>query len=461
MSDSTPVKTSAKGWLVFIIIFAYSITICMSWFSVPAPAIKYALSAGTFGSLTEIGTAMSAISITALIMAFPAGWFIRKWGSRAIILVSMLCGIVGTAICAAAGTTYPVYLAGRLIVGFGVGLCGVSCSTLISLWIADIQKGLALALWGIWVPVGMLIVYNASGPIISAVSGVSFSEFADVMFFVNHAGDSTASAVVGGIDVVYWIIAALMIVELVLTFIFVHDPQKGETTEVSTERVPYSDPRVKATIKQPRLWCLCVAWLAFNYTNMAFSNYLSNYIQMSGMGWASDASLVSIVTSLISACGVLAPFFGIVYDKIQKNKKWLFIAFGSLGILLMACFGMRTWGTWSFVIYVIFQVLGNCMLVAGIRPYIPLIMGRGGATAVAFGFACVTFLQQLGNTLAGVVYAYAAAAFSADPTMIDIAGLGTASWAVLVPVAAIGLICTFFIRLPKQPAETKQPNTAE
>ena len=450
MEEKTLVKTSPKGWLVFVIIFAYSVTVCMNWFSVPAPAIKYALAAGCFGAMTEIGTVMSAISLTALIMAFPAGWFIRKWGARNVILISMVFSIVGCAMAAASGSNYPLFLAGRIVAGVGVGLCGVSCTTLTSLWIADHQKGLALAIWGIWVPVGMLIVYNASGTIISAVSGVEFSVYADFSFFTTHLGDDMAKQVVGGIDAVYWIICALLVVEGILTFIVVRDPDKSQETEVSTERVPYSDPKVKAVIKQPQLWFLCIAWLVFNFGNMSFTNYLSNWIQMSGWGWASNAGLVSIVTSLVSACGIIAPFFGIVYDKITKYKKWLFVSFGSLCILLMCVFGMRAWGEWTFYAYVVFQVLGNCILIAGIRPYVPLLTGRGGATAVSFGFACVTFLQQLGNTLAGVIHSQAAAALSTVPGTIDLVGLSAAGWYVMVPVTAIGFICSLFIRLPKQ-----------
>lgn len=207
---------------------------------------------------------------------------------------------------------------------------------------------------------------------------------------------------------------------------------------------------MKAAIKQPQLWFLCIAWLVFNFGNMSFTNYLSNWIQMSGWSWASNAGVVSIVTSLVSACGIIAPFFGIVYDKITKYKKWLFVSFGSLCILLMCVFGMRAWGEWTFYVYVVFQVLGNCILIAGIRPYVPLLTGRGGATAVSFGFACVTFLQQLGNTLAGVIHSQAAAALSTVPGTIDLVGLSAAGWYVMVPVTAIGFICSLFIRLPKQ-----------
>lgn len=461
MADaSTQPKTSGKGWLVFIIIFAYSITVCMGWFNVTGTSVKYALSAGTFGALSGIGNAMSAISLTALVMAFPAGWFIRKWGARNVIMISMVFSIVGTAIVAASGMNNTMFLAGRIVAGIGVGLCGVSCTTLTSLWIADHQKGLALAIWGIWVPVGMIIVYNVAGPIITAVSGVDYHTFNTVAFTMGALGLGTdvnadfvaqLPAIIGGIDMIWWIIVVLFVIELVATFFIVRDPDAEEATEVSTERASYSDPRVKSAIMQPQLWFLCIAWLTFNFCNYAFTNNMSTWFSLAGWSWSGDSSMVSLANTIFSACGIIAPFFGIVYDKITKYKKWLFVAFGSLSIALMCIVGFKAWGEWTFWVYAIFQVLGNCIMIAGVRPYVPMLTGRGGATAVSFGFALITFLQQLGNTISGVAFSAAMGGGA------DIAALSFASMCTIVPVGIIGFICACFIRLPKQQGQGGKP----
>ena len=454
MAEASQSKTSAKGWLVFIIIFAYSITVCMGWFNLTGTSVKYAMAAANFstvlgsGGLGGIGYAMSAVSLTALVMAFPAGWFIRKWGARNVIMISMVFSIIGCAIVAASGINFYMFMAGRVISGVGVGLCGVSCTTLTSLWIADRQKGLALAIWGIWVPVGMIIVYNIAGPIATAVSGVDGSVYNTVALFgaaVNN-GDvgamMDAIAVVAGIDAVWWVIVALFVVELIATFFIVRDPEGEEATEVSTERVSYSDPKVKSAIMQPQLWFLCVAWLAFNFCNYAFTNYMSTWFQNAGWSWSSNGDMVALMNTLFSACGIIAPFFGIVYDHIQRNKKWLFVSFGALSIALMCVAGFKAWGEWTFYMYAVFQVLGNCIMIAGVRPYIPLLVGRGGATAVSFGFALITFLQQLGNTLSGIIVS---AAGGAAPATMEFASMIT-----IIPVGIIGFICTLFIRLPQQ-----------
>ena len=443
-------KTSAKGWIVFIIIFAYSITVCMGWFNMTGTSVKYAMAAGTFaqnGYLSSIGYAMSAVSLTALVMAFPAGWFIRKWGARNVIMVSMVFSIIGVAMVAASGLNYTLFMAGRIVSGIGVGLCGVSCTTLTSLWIADRQKGLALAIWGIWVPVGMLIAYFAAGPIVTMVTGIDYSEFNTVAFTmaaIQGQGDAgQIAAIVGGIDVTWWIVVVLFVIELVLTYFIVRDPEGEEATEVSTERASYSDPKVKAALKQPQLWFLCVAWLAFNFCNYAFTNNMSTWFSLAGWSWSGDASTVALVNTLLSVCGIIAPFFGMVYDKIQKYKKWLFVSFGALSIFLMCVAGFKSWGEWTFIVYAIFQVIGNAIMVAGVRPYVPMLTGRGGATAVSFGFSLITFLQQLGNTLSGFI-------FSAAMGAGDLAGMEFASMVTIVPIGLIGFICTLFIRLPKQ-----------
>lgn len=460
MAENTQTKTSAKGWLVFIIIFAYSITVCMGWFNMTGTSVKYAMAAGTFaehGYLSSIGYAMSAVSLTALIMAFPAGWFIRKWGARNVIMISMVFSIVGVALVAASGLNYTMFMAGRVISGVGVGLCGVSCTTLTSLWIADHQKGLALAIWGIWVPVGMMIAYFAAGPIITMVTGIDYHTFNTVAFTlaaIQGQGDAAQiAAIIGGIDVCWWIVVVLLVIELVLTWFIVRDPEGEEATEVSAERVSYSDPKVKSVLKQPQLWLLCIAWLAFNFSNYAFTNNMSTWFSLAGWSWSGDAGTVALANTLLSVCGILAPLFGIVYDHIERYKKWLFVAFGSLSIALMCVFGFKTWGEFAFIGYAIFQVLGNAIMVAGVRPYVPMLTGRGGATAVSFGFALITFLQQLGNTLSGFI-------FSAAMGDGGLAGMEFASFVTIVPVSIIGFICCLGIRLPKQQGGAPQGKPA-
>ena len=464
--NQSAAKTSAKGWLVFCIIFAYSVTVCMAWFNMTGTGVKYVMSAGNFadfGGLSAIGYAMSAVSISAIVMAVVAGPLIRAFGGRTTMLISMVFSVIGVAICAASGMNFYMFMAGRVISGCGVGLCGVSCTTLVSLWIADRQKGLALAIWGIWVPVGMLIAYNAAIPIISAISGVASEQFTTVSYTIAALGYADASSVgidqsaldavasiTSAIDVTWWIDVVLLVIEAVLCFIVVRDPDASEATEVSAERVPYSDPRVMSVIKDYRLWCLCIAWFGFNFCNMAFTNNMSSWFSLGGFSWSGDATTVQIANSILSACAVIAPFWGIVYDKINKYKKWLFVAFGNCSILLMCIFGFKAWGDFGFWVYAIFQVLGNSILVAAIRPYVPMLTGKGGATAVSLGFTLITFLQQLGNTLSGI-------AFGAVADISTIEGMAQASWMTIVPAAAVAFVCSLFIRLPKQQGGQDKP----
>jgi hypothetical protein len=96
-----------------------------------------------------------------------------------------------------------------------------------------------------------------------------------------------------------------------------------------------------------------------------------------------------------------------------------------------------------FAVYMVVQFLANAILVATCRPMIPLLVGRGGVTAVSFGLSMFAVLQY-GGQMFMPFYGKA----------IDSFGYATATWVVAFPVAAIGFITAFFVK-PSPPPQTQ------
>ena len=84
-------------------------------------------------------------------------------------------------------------------------------------------------------------------------------------------------------------------------------------------------------LKSRQLIALGIAWLGFNYVNYCFVTFNVDFFQ-TGMGM--NQSIAALIGSICSAAGIIAPLFGAVSDRINKNRKYLMIVFGCVGLLI-------------------------------------------------------------------------------------------------------------------------------
>lgn len=420
--------TPSKAWFMLAVVFYLCVVTPMLWFSIPPLAgtimgkipgtVPYDIFAtGNPAMMGRFGQLMSIMSFAALVAAIFVPSLVRKLGVKTVMLIAAALIVAGSFVAAVSGTSFNILFASRLITGVGVGMAAVSSPTCISLWFSDKSRALAMAIWSTWVPVGMLIVFNTAPQVARRF----------------------------GIHAVWWGILVLAVIAFLLIAVVYRNPRADEATEVSTESRPFKE--VWPFLRSRQLLALAVAWLVFNFVNYCFTTYNVAFFQE---GWGMDAARASLVGSIASACGIIAPFFGAVSDRIQRDKKYLMIVVGSIALLLAACFGFKTGGMYVFVLYMVFQVLGNAILVATCRPMVPMLVGRGGITAVTFGLAIITILQYLGQIF---VHEFGAA--------VDAFGYATASWIVMVPLAVIGLLSSFFIKPGRQEAKAKSNQAAD
>ena len=107
--------------------------------------------------------------------------------------------------------------------------------------------------------------------------------------------------------------------------------------------------------------------------------------------------------------------------------------------MIAAAVGFQN-ATLSFWLFIIFQILGNSILVATCRPMAPMIVGRGGATAVTYALAAVTILQYIGQMLVFI-----------PGQVIDAFGYtAQTAWMAVAPVAFVALVASFFIKPKKE-----------
>ncbi len=440
--ESTQAKTSGRAWLMLVVIFLLSVAVPIIWFSLPplattiqgigapingAPRVpafdEMIANPATKGVL--FGNLMSMLSVFALISAICTSPLVKRFGVKVVLVAGGLLVTIGACVSALSGESYNVMLASRCITGLGVGFVAVSSPTAISLWFSDKQRAFAIAIWGTWVPVGMLISTNAiANPMLAGMApAAQRTEFHNI----------------------FWVMAVIALICTILVLVIYRNPKKEEATEVSAEAVPFR--KIVPYIKQHQFIMLCIAWLAFNYINYCFTTYNVQFFQD---GFGMDRNDASMWGSIASALGICAPIFGFISDRINKNRKFLLISLGMLFLTLTGVFGFRPEifglsGTALFWVYMIFQFLGNAILVATVRPYVPLLVGKGGLTAVAFGLSMITFLQYGGQMFTGPVFGgIHDAVVAAGGTTLE--GWTQAANMAIIPVGIVAFVCTFFIK---------------
>ena len=179
---SSELPTPRYAWVALFATWLISIAIPMAWFALPGVAsrlIPWMVASWVIpGQMTldpgaAFGFLMNAIAWTAIIVAIPTGWIIRRIGPKPTLIISGIITAVGMAgVALFFNVSYETFLAFRVITGIGVGMCSVTGPTAVSLWFSNKHRFMAVAIWSTWVPVGMLFINNVSPALTSSMAGV-------------------------------------------------------------------------------------------------------------------------------------------------------------------------------------------------------------------------------------------------------------------------------------------------
>ena len=434
-AETKPVeKTPSYAWPCLIMSLLCAVAMVYAWQWLPGitfPTFRDFLGANNpafqqdpslFGQMANV---MGFAPIGAMIMAFPATWLVKKIGPKWTTALGTGVGALTCAVCALTVTSsWPVFLAMRLIFGMSLATCIVAGPTCVSVWFPNVTRGRAMAIWSMWAGLGI--------------------------FTINCFGSGLLDLCGGSVSTFLWVITAVVAIICVLFIIIFREPREDERSQVSPERKKIKD--ILPFFKSRQLWCLIIMFMIFNYMNYFFSNYLKTWLAMpvdaGGMGW--DAGMAGLLGGLIVACGVLSPIGGWILDKLPADKKFITAVVGIIGLTLASATSFVVDAP-IFAMYIIFFCIGNMLLNGVCRPLVPTFVFKGGATAVALGLSCLTFCQYLGQIPTTYVYAWGEAA---GMTIHEIAMVG------LVPVGVIGIIISLFIKPSKQKASAAPAETA-
>ncbi len=416
-------KVSGKAWGILAVTYLASFCAPLCQFKIPPlaswlfPAFHGALDSVTFGTL------MSAIAIIGVVLAFPAAFIARRMGLKNVILLSVACLGVGSAL---GGLTNDLALlmGSRLLEGVGIGLIGVAAPSCVTIWFPERKRGLALGIWATWVPVGSVVAFN------------------------------TAPAIAGafGYQAVFFAIAAVCAVAFVL-FALVYKMPPGATGDMGVEGTFKESLKY---CKNRRIWILGAVFFLFAFTTIGIMNTYYNTFLETQLGFdAQTASTLSSVIMFLSL--IVAPLTGFVSDRLPLGRKYI-VGLVMMLLLIPTGFFMFYTGNGAIAVMwvtIVLQGVGGGMCGGSLRPMAPMLM-RNTAMGATMAMAIMQLCQNLGSAVGSPLFG----------AVMSQAGWQTASLVLQLPAYVLAFILCFFIlprgknvkKLDDVPAEEAWPS---
>lgn len=388
--------TMGRRWLMFASIFLVGVLAAFCQFKAPVLfATEFTSELGFTDA--SIGWVMSIFSLIGVVLAFPAGGVLAKLGAKKSLIITAAALAIGAGAGALAQSA-TMMLATRFIEGIGMGLISVVGPAAVAEVIPQNKQGLAMGIWSVWFPAGVVVAFNV------------------VPFIYAAAGTWRAA---------WWfacIVAVIAIVFVVLVYIEAKkepaEQQEAQATSIELK------PDMVSVILIAVLFC---AWNIFNAGAIGgfYPSYLTDVYQMD----TQQAGSVSSITNILVLA--LGPISGFVADKFNLHKSLM--VFAMVGAVVMLTFAFGDNLTLTYVFVVGFSVFSACCA-TGVFSSVPLY-ARDPAK-IGFCMAIVAFLQNMGGVIGSAAFGPLAASV----------GWNSASLMLLVPVAVVGLACGIFIK---------------
>lgn len=399
MTGSTDTQfPMSRRWLIFCSVFFLGVLTSFGMFKAPT---MFTTEFTTELGFTEsnIGWVMSMFTLIGAVLAFPAGGIFAKLGAKKSLIITAISLIAG-AVGGALATNATMMLITRFIEGIGMGLISVVGPAAIASIIPARKQGLAMGIWSVWFPAGVVLAMNLTPMVYSM------------------AGSWRAN---------WWLSAILAVIALVFV-IAVYKTPPQEDAPVEAVEIDSAPLKLKPDLFS--IFMIAIAFGCWNVFNAGaiggfYPSYLTDVFSLDNQ---LSGTISSITNILVLALG---PISGIVADKFNIHKG--FIVFGMFGaaVLLTFAFGDNIALVWVFVVAMSFC---SACCATGVFSSVPLY--AKDPSKVGLGMAIVAFFQNLGGCIGSAAFGSIAVAM----------GWNMASLVFCVPLAVIGGICAVLIK---------------
>ena len=392
-----------KAWGMLVLTLLVTITIPLNMFKCPGLAGSII---GYYGiDPSAFGWSMSIFTVMGIVLAFPASAIISKIGSKAAVSISVAFTVVGS-IIGAVSTDFTMFLAARFLEGVGMGLVAVAAPAVLTRWFPRHKRGLAIGIWSPWVPIGSIVMLNASNPLASAF---------------------------GGWQGAWWFGAIYGIVMLILWIIFFKEPEVA-ITDADEFGDGESECNSVKDYKKPILcgsmWAIAISFCIFNICqNGTINTFYTTYLTtIHGFDDAMAAFATSVITILAIPSAILGGFLA---DKF-KTRRWLIVA-GYCSIIIATIWLFNWTETWQLYL---------CLFICGLFPSFATtnVFASAGELMkpghVPLGAAIIAFMQNIGSFIGGIALGY----------MYVPMGWAMASYVLFFPLLIVAVLLAVFTK---------------
>lgn len=375
----------------------------LAGFSAPANMAKVTTLAPVimevFGIGPEtIGWIIALFYALGIILAFPAAGIINRFGIKACVIVSIICGALGS-LAGVVSENLAIFMASRILEGAGMGLLTVAGPAAITPWFPPARRGLPLGIWGMWVALAMFVC-----PIIYAAVAES-----------------------AGWRIVWWITFFFDIVVLVLFSIVYRDPDfvfEDEVPEHSNTR-----PSLGRVLRNRTVWALGFVFFFDQLAVMAVNNFTTTYLTtVVGVTLTLAATMASVAAAIGTLCSPLA---GKISDAF-KTRRWVLVVGCIAGVIYTAAYFNTTSIELIWVLIVIGGVVGGvvpAMIFAATPEQVD-------PADVPNALAMVSFTQNVGMFVGATILG----------TAVTAIGWSSAALFILAPCFVIATLIAVFTR---------------
>lgn len=264
-------------WLMFIVILITAICFAIGQFKVPPTLVAISMDPAWHTDLVQGGLLMSIVAITAIILALFGGMLTVRFKPKTLAVFALCCAIVGN-IVGYVAPSFGVLLFSRLIEGLGYGMQTAVMPTLISEIFPEDKRRVPMALYSIWVSIGMLIIFNGAAIITGG--------------FVDWKAT--------------WLFCAVMfVIILVIFFLVVKEPEDSALGQGASTSISEQMKEIGVEARNPSTWSLTLVFTIFGLGCSAFSTFAPTFcVEALGM----DMVVANGATSFLTI-GMLAGGF--------------------------------------------------------------------------------------------------------------------------------------------------------
>jgi MFS family permease len=400
----SPKKTSISlaryAWVILFVVFLASVAAPLNQFKVP-PLMPVLMEAFQL-NLSQAGVLMSVFALTGFVLALPAGLILQKLGPKVAGLLAVGCLVVGSA-WGALATSATLLVASRVLEGAGMGLIAVVGPASIALWFPREKQGTAMGVWGIWVPIGNVIMFNLAPLLATSV----------------------------GWRAVWWAGALFALVAFILYWLLMRLPPSlaGDQRVEGGGSVDDRSPKLAPALANRDIWLLALEFACFNVVLIGFATFFPTFLAAERDYSLAQAGLIASL-STIAALGS-APLAGWLSDRIGSRRLFLAIPFVVVAGMMALPFHLTGWS-----LYALMVLLGLISAAIPIATFAAAPEVMGNPRLAGIGLAVVSLGMNLGIMIGPILFGML---------------VGMMGWAMagywLIPFCMLGFVAAWMVRV--------------